>query len=244
MTTCNLIYTPKGKALEYSSLACNMYRGCDHACTYCYAPNATHLFREEFNKPATRINFLDKLRKESAGHQKDGLTGQVLLSFTCDPYQSFDVAEQVTRSTIDILHRHGFTVAVLTKGGTRALRDLDLFTAQDAYAATMTTLDPTESLQWEPGAALPSDRMECLRAFHAAGIPTWVSLEPVYNPEMVYRIIQETAPFVDLFKVGKMNYHPIAKQIDWSAFAKTTIALLESLGKKYYIKQDLLPYLG
>ena len=31
------IYTPKGPALEYAPLACNLYRGCAHGCLYCYA---------------------------------------------------------------------------------------------------------------------------------------------------------------------------------------------------------------
>ncbi len=244
-TTGTLIYEPKGKALEYAQLACNMYRGCDHACSYCYAPNATHRFREEFNRPSTRgDDFLVKLEKEALKRERAGQVGQVLLCFTCDPYQMFDVSMGLTRQVIQILHRHSFDVSVLTKGGSRALRDIDLFTPRDAFASTLTTLDAEESLRWEPGAALPDDRVATLKAFHEAGIPTWVSLEPVFNPAMVYAIIEETAPFVDLYKVGKMNYHPVAKEIDWKLFASTAVEILTRLGKKYYIKQDLLPYLS
>ena len=75
-------------------------------------------------------------------------------------------------------------------------------------------------------------------------MPTWVSLEPVLEPAASLEIIRETAPYVNLFKVGKLNYHPMARSIDWRAFGLAAIALLESLGKPYYIKKDLAAYLG
>ncbi|MCL2006359.1 MAG: hypothetical protein FWG73_09405 [Planctomycetaceae bacterium] len=37
-TVMPIIYTPRGKALEYSDLAANLYTGCSHACRYCYCP--------------------------------------------------------------------------------------------------------------------------------------------------------------------------------------------------------------
>jgi len=49
--------------------------------------------------------------------------------------------------------------------------------------------------------------------------------------------------FVDLFKVGKINYNPIEKTIDWARFGREAIGLLESLGKEYYIKEDLKKWL-
>jgi len=210
---CTLIYTPKGRAREYAALACNVYRGCDHQCVYCYAPNSTRR------------------------------TGQVLLSFTCDPYQHLDVQEQVTRSAIKILHRHGLQVQMLTKGGSRALCDLDLFTPADAFASTLTLLDEAESHKWEPYAATPADRIETIRRFHEADIPTWISLEPVLDPAVALEIIRQTHLFVDLFKVGKLNYHPRARTIDWHRFANDAIELLKSLGKEFYIKKDLQRYI-
>jgi len=40
-----VIYEPKGMALEYAPLACNLYRGCQHGCRYCYAPNCLFMSR-------------------------------------------------------------------------------------------------------------------------------------------------------------------------------------------------------
>ncbi len=90
---------------------------------------------------------------------------------------------------------------------------------------------------------MPHSRLDAIQEFHAAGIPTWVSLEPVLDPISALEIIRQTHSFVDLFKVGKLNYHPLAQTIDWSKFAREAIELLKSLEKDYYIKQDLAAYL-
>jgi DNA repair photolyase len=256
-----LIYEPAGRAREYAALACNPYAGCDHACIYCYAPSATFKERPDFSISKPRKNFDALLEKEAAQLSRLGKHGQVLLSFTCDPYQHLDVKEQTTRKTIVTLHRHGFRTCTLTKGGTRALRDIDLFRPGDAFATTLTfTGDDDRWLEWEPRAASPADRIYAISAFHQTGIPTWVSLEPVIDPQESLELIRRTHNFVDLFKVGKMNYHPIAKMIDWRSFGCSAIQLLESLGyrrqtnpdavksansvdRQYYIKRDLAEFL-
>lgn len=237
----SLIYTPKGKALEYAKLALNIFKGCPHGCTYCYAPNALHMSRTEFHfavRPR-RDTFLRDLERE-AGKLKP--SDPILLCFSCDPYPPSD-PQQLTRETIKILHAAGHHVTVLTKGGTRALRDLDLFTPRDAFATTLTLLDLRLSRVWEPGAAWPSDRIATIAEFHRAGIPTWVSLEPVLNPDLAMAIIRQTHKFVDLYKVGRWNYDPRANQIDWQKFAADAVTLLQSLGKAYLIKKDLACFL-
>ncbi len=231
----SLIYEPKGRAREYAALALNIYRGCDHGCTYCYAPAATRRSREDFVHSAPRPGFLEKLKRE-AGERAP--TEAVLLCFTTDPYCRLDEKLGLTRETIKILHSAGHAVQILTKGGRRALRDLDLMGPRDAFATTLTLLDEEESDHWEPGAALPSDRIRTIKAFRLAGIPTWVSLEPVLDPDVSLEIIEKTHRFVDLFKVGKMN-HVQSSDVDWAGFGRAAVALLEHLGKDYYIKRDL-----
>ena len=132
---------------------------------------------------------------------------------------------------------------ILTKGGKRAERDFDLLTKTDKFGVTLTCLDNNESLKWESGAALPIERIESLKNAHKLGVLTWVSLEPVINPDTSLKIIRQTHEFVDLYKVGKMNYHPIAKTIDWNKFGNDAINLLNSLEKEYYIKDDLKKFL-
>lgn len=240
-----LIYQPGGRAREYAPLACNIYRGCDHGCQYCYAPNATKTTIAHFQdaKPRT-ASFLADLEREAAAMQRNGQAGQqVTLCFTCDPYQALDVRLGHTRQVIEILHRHGFGVCTLTKGGRRALRDLELFGRGDAFATTLTLLDDDESRRWEPGAALPSERIDTIRQFHDAGISTWVSLEPVLDPTTALEIIRQTQAFVDLYKVGKLNHHPHAHTINWTTWANNATAMLDALGKPYYVKDDLRAFL-
>ena len=148
----------------------------------------------------------------------------------------------VTRQTLRTFDRHGIACQVLTKGGLRAVRDFELLAKnpENKFSVTLTLDDPSKSLQWEPGAALPAERIESLRLAHAAGISTWVSFEPVLDPEAVYRMIEETADFVDLYKVGKLNYHPHAKTIDWPEFREHVVECLDLSGSEYYLKRDLL----
>ncbi|GAI57641.1 unnamed protein product, partial [marine sediment metagenome] len=52
------------------------------------------------------------------------------------------------------------------------------------------------------------------------------SIEVIY-PEATLELIKLTAPFVDHYKVGTLNYHPHGKTIDWHKFAKDVVAVLE-----------------
>ena len=50
----DVVYVPKGAALEYAPLAVNLYTGCSHGCKYCFAPACLHVTREEFSVPVAR----------------------------------------------------------------------------------------------------------------------------------------------------------------------------------------------
>jgi DNA repair photolyase len=183
------------------------------------------------------------LRKEAAYYQNAGITEQVMLSFTSDPYHPGDTT--LTRETLIVLAEHGLGFCTLSKGGTRASRDIDLFRPhRDAYAASLTALDDDFSLRWERNAPLPSERIATLRAFHERGIFTWVSLEPTLNVEASLSIVRETHGFVDLFKVGKANYlQEITKKTNWRDYTLRIIELLNALGKPHYVKKDLQKWL-
>jgi len=241
---CKIIYRPDGQAEEYAPLAANPYRGCGHGCAYCYVPGVLKMKRPDFDAGATpRPDLLANLTKDAEKYRQAGITEQVMLSFTTDPYHPGNTL--LTHQTLEVLQAHGLGICTLTKGGTRALRDLDLFRPdRDAFACTLTSLDDEFSRRWERNAALPEDRITALRTFYEAGIFTWVSLEPTLDVESSLRIIEVTHPFVDLFKVGRANYlSTITRTTDWRDYTERIIELCGRLGVAHYIKKDLQPYL-
>lgn len=240
---CSYIYAPAGQAGEYSPLAANPYRGCGHKCRYCYVPGVLRMERAEFDAGAVpRPDFLRKLENDAIKYRQLGVKEQVMLSFTTDPYHPGD--NVLTRDVLQMLKIYGLGICTLTKGGQRALRDLDLFRpGRDAFASTLTSLDPVFSRLWESGAALPDERIKTLQAFHERGIFTWVSLEPVLQAKATIEIIRRTHTFVDLYKVGRVNYLQMTNKIDWKQFTHDVLAVLTEVRARHYIKRDLQPYL-
>ena len=234
------IYRPKGKALEYSPLAVNLFSGCRHGCEYCYARFVSKKSIEQWRTEIIPTkNTLRSIAKDAA--KFDG-TENVLLCFLTDPYQPEEIEQGITREAIKILNGAGLPVTILTKGGNRALRDFDLLKSNPAneFAITLTGLDDEASYQWEPGAAPPAERIATLQTASFEGIKTWVSFEPVINPDGVISTIKHICKFTDLFKVGKLNYHEHAKSIDWRKFKHDVVEELEEVQARFILKQDLL----
>lgn len=238
-----VIYTPRGMAREYAPLACNLYRGCEHGCRYCYAPNCLYMSRDRFHSSAQpRPGVVAALRKEAPKYS--GTDQRLLLCFTCDPYQPADEEHGLTRQALEVLLENRIPCQVLTKGGLRVVRDFHLLQAGDGWFATsLVFLNGEDRATWEPGAASVQSRIEAIEQAHELGIHTWVSVEPVIDPRQALDLIAELSPIVDGFKVGRLNHHPLAKQIDWRAFASELVEVLGATGREYLIKDSLQPYL-
>lgn len=236
------IYEPKGRALEYSYLACNLFRGCVHGCLYCYAPDVLRIDKKDFHSISRpRPNVLSQLKKDAI--KLKGTNKRVLLCFTCDPYPPENMENGITREALQILKGNNIPFQILTKAGTKASRDFDLYGPNDAFATTLTYLsDDGKTLEIEPGAALPSDRIQTIREAKKKGITTWVSLEPVLDAEESLAIIEQTHRFVDLFKIGKLNHK--RSDIDWGKFGAEAVRLCERYNTPYYIKNDLAAFMN
>jgi DNA repair photolyase len=235
------IYRPRGAALEYAPLACNLYRGCIHGCRYCYVPACLHVRPEEFHAMAIpRSGILDALAIEA--HALRRTDDPVLLCFTCDPYQQGDT--ETTRQALTILSAYDVPAHVLTKGGMRAVRDFDLLAQMRAgFGTTLLFTDDADRAEWEPHAAPVADRIAAIEQAHAAGIPTWVSVEPVIDPPQAIGVMEALAPWVDEWRVGKLNHHPLARGIDWNHWAPRLLAAAQATGAAYLIKNALARYL-
>jgi len=241
---CSYIYAPAGQAGEYTPLAANPYRGCGHGCSYCYVPGVLKMKRDEFDAGANaRPDYLEHLTKDARKYQAAGITEQVFFSFTTDVYSPFDTS--LTRPSLQIVQNHGMGICVLTKGGSRALADIDLYRPdRDCFASTLTSLDDAFSKKWERNAAPPDDRIATLKAFYDRGVFTWVSLEPTLDVESSLAIVEATHGFVDLYKIGRANYlKELTRTTDWEDYTHRMIELCGKLGVAHYIKKDLQPYL-
>lgn len=237
----NAIYKPKGRAGEYAELACNLYTGCQHGCSYCYAPLVLHKERGEFHAACIlRPGIMGALRKDALSMFIAGDKTPVLLCFTCDPYGVEDTTP--TRQALEILHLNKIPFNVLTKNW-KAARDFDLYKDGDKFGMTLTFKSMEKSLQWEPNASSPQSRLNILQGAKHADISTWASIEPVIEPAESLTIMAEAMDYVDHFKIGKLNHHPIAKEIDWKRFANEAVELCERNNKPYTLKDDLKKYL-
>jgi hypothetical protein len=132
---------------------------------------------------------------------------------------------------------------VLTKGGTRACRDFDLLAKYGdkcSFGTTLVLASQEDADFWEPNAPSIADRIEALKAAHEKGIKTWVSMEPVIDPAQAIRLVKELHPFVDHWKVGKLNYNKgVSDKVDWLGFRAEITSLFDSLGTDYYLKNSL-----
>ena len=245
-----------------SHTAADLWTGCAFGCRYCLP--VAHSWARRFGGSAGRWGMAEASALVRSGDPLNlaGLAAlganaptpipPVFLSLMSDPYPVAEERAKVARWTIRELHRHGVGVRVLTKSGTRAVRDFapDLPDGlgshpDDAYGATLTFMDPDDSRRWEPRAAMPAERMEGLQEAHRRGLPTWASLTPVVDPAQALDIIRATAPYVGLYTIGAIEAddilgdsppRPAAADFDWADFAREAADLCTSLDVPCFVR--------
>ena len=237
----NVVYEPRGRAREYSELACNLYRGCTHGCRYCYAPACMRTTGEKWHAKAEPRKDILRLLEKDAQRLK-GDTRSILFCFLSDPYQPLERTERLTRRALEIVSKHSLNNQVLTKGcADLILEDMGLMkTARTQLGITLCFADDAARRDWEPNASTVEDRLTILKTAHKAGIFTWVSLEPVIDPDQALAVIRMAHPYVNFWKVGKLNHmKEYERTVDWGKFLFDAETLFTKLGARYYIKNDL-----
>jgi DNA repair photolyase len=239
------IYKPTGRALEYSPYALNIYNGCSHGCTYCYAPNVMRRTKEDyFSTVSIKKNLFDDLRKQLF-YEHETIDEQVLISFIGDAYSPSPDKNLSIRGCLKILHEFNIPTAILTKGGTRCLQDIDLFKMfgdmiQVGQSITWWAKG-NEPVPHEPYAMPIGDRIDALKVLKAHGIRTFASFEPVFDIEASLDALRVCADCecVDDYKIGKLNHDPKANTMNWEYFLTKALEILRPMGKLVYIKNDL-----
>ncbi len=164
----------------------NAYRGCSHACSYCFArPTHDYLglgIGEDFEtKIVVKVNAVERLRAELRASRWGG--EHIAMGTNTDPYQAAEGKYHLTRGIIETLSAARNPFSILTKS-TLILRDLPLLTAAAGRTAvhlnfSIGTLDREVWALTEPGTPPPDKRLVALRRLSEAGIPCGVLVAPV-----------------------------------------------------------------
>lgn len=164
----------------------NPYRGCFHACAYCYA-RPTH----EYWGFGAGTDFESKIivKREAAAllrrtFEKPSWKGErILFSGNTDCYQPLEASLELTRACLDVCAEYRNPVVIITKG-LLVLRDLDLLRRLQEEASVLVYFsipfsEDEVARKVEPQAPSSKKRFEAMATLAKAGIPTGLSLSPI-----------------------------------------------------------------
>jgi DNA repair photolyase len=164
----------------------NAYRGCSHACTYCFArPSHEWLeldIDEGFERQVVvKINAVERLRVEIDPRRWAG--GPIAMGTNTDPYQRCEGIYRLTAGLVEVLAGARNPFSLLTKS-TLVLRDLDLLAEASRRTdvnvnLSIGTLDTEVWRATEPGTPHPRRRLEAVTRLRDAGVRCGVLVAPV-----------------------------------------------------------------
>src|ERR1700758_91124 len=176
---------PKAAALPFQYTV-NAYRGCSHACRYCFArPTHEYLDLDCGNDFDTQIvvktNVADVLHREVG--RRSWRRETVALGTNTDPYQRAEGRYALTPGIIGALAGSGTPLSILTKG-TLLQRDLTLIAeaAQQvpvSVAVSLAVSDAELHREVEPGTPIPQARLGLITAIRDAGLDCHVMVAPI-----------------------------------------------------------------
>lgn len=164
----------------------NGYRGCSHACRYCFA-RPTHKYLDfdsggDFDSQiVVKTNVVEVLRRELA--RRSWTRETVALGTNTDPYQRAEGRYALMPGIIGALADSGTPFSILTKG-TLLRRDLPLIVeaagvVDVSVAVSLAVGDPVLHAEVEPGTPTPRARLDLIHAITDAGLDCHVLVAPV-----------------------------------------------------------------
>lgn len=163
----------------------NVYRGCEHGCSYCFArPTHEYLGFSAGLDFETRImvkeNAPELLRRELSSRKWK--PQELAMSGVTDCYQPVERKLQLTRRCLAVLAEFRNPVSIITKNAL-VTRDLDYLRELAAHRAvhvniSITTLDPDLARKLEPRAASPRQRLAAMEALSNADVPVGILVAP------------------------------------------------------------------
>ncbi|MFD5814309.1 Rv2578c family radical SAM protein [Streptomyces sp. NPDC127038] len=164
----------------------NPYRGCTHACVYCFA-RKTHSYLDldtglGFDSQiVVKVNAPGLLRRQLASRR--WLGEHIAMGTNVDCYQRAEGRYRLMPGIIAALRDHANPFSILTKG-TLILRDLDLLrqAAEVTDVGISVSVGFTDAELWrtvEPGTPAPERRLDVVRTLTDHGIGCGVLMAPV-----------------------------------------------------------------
>jgi DNA repair photolyase len=228
---------------EYSI---NAYRGCSHACVYCFA-RPTHAYLdlntdEDFDrKIVVKVNAVARLRAELRARTWGG--DLIAMGTNTDPYQRCEGKYRLTRGLVETLLEHDNPFSILTKS-TLVLRDKALL-AEAARRGrvrvnlSIGTLDDDVWKTTEPGTPHPVQRVRAVEQLNAAGIPCGVLVAPILPglsdaPEQLEAVTRacRDAGAVSITRV-MLHLRPGVKEVFFTHLAQTHPHLVDHYRRLY-----------
>ena len=179
----------------------NAYRGCSHACVYCFArPTHNYLDLNEGadfdSKIVVKVNAVERLVAELHSSKWNG--DGIAMGTNTDPYQRAEGKYRITRGLIEVLSAAANPFSILTKS-TLITRDIDVLVQAAERTSvqlnfSIPTLDVDVWKQTEPGTPHPAQRVAAIKKLRAAGLDVGVLIAPILPgisdaPEQVNAVI-------------------------------------------------------
>ncbi len=175
----------------------NCYRGCVHACTYCFARqyheylgygagtdfetkivvkiNAPEILRNELKRTRQKINHLD-------------------FSFATDPYLPLEASYELTRKCLQVCREFRVPIAIITKSPL-ITRDLDILTDLDCTVFfSIPFLTTEKSKPFELYTPIPDVRFRAMKTLTDAGIKVGIGIAPIilgYNESEIPKLLEK-----------------------------------------------------
>lgn len=175
----------------------NCYRGCIHACTYCFA-RRYHEFlgygagTDFETKIVAKVNAPEILRndlkktKEKISHLE--------FSFTTDPYLPLEANYELTRKCLQVCAEFKMPVSIITKSPL-ITRDLDILTKMSATVFFSIPFPTTEkSKPFELYTPIPDVRFKAMKTLTEAGIKVGIGIAPIilgYNDSDIPALLEK-----------------------------------------------------
>jgi len=163
----------------------NPYRGCTHACQYCFARRYQSQLEmgagDQFSSYIfVKANVVAALARELSPRR--WTPELVAVGTATDPYQPIEGHYKLTRACLELLDAANTPIGVVTKGP-MVVRDADILARMSARGlATVYVSVPTIDPVWErlePGTAPPLQRLRAVRHLIDAGVRAGVLMSPL-----------------------------------------------------------------